>query len=74
MLLSLNLRIYIDFHYIADEATKHEESHLQMCLEPCGAVLKCEHLCKGTCGGCFNGRFHRGCDEDCGRSLVCGHR
>ena len=49
------------------------QSHLVTCLEPCGATLDCEHLCKGTCGECFNGRVHRACAEKCGRSLVCGH-
>ena len=48
-------------------------SHLKNCSEPCGAVLECTHLCKRTCGECFNGRVHRACSEHCGRSLVCGH-
>ena len=44
-----------------------------LCPEPCGAVLKCEHICSGTCGSCFQGRLHQQCRNDCNRPLVCGH-
>ena len=26
-----------------------------MCSRPCGALLGCEHPCRGTCGGCLQG-------------------
>ena len=48
--------------------------HLNRCSEPCTASLACHHQCRGTCGACFNGRVHRACQENCGRTLVCGHR
>ena len=43
------------------------------CAKSCSALLECEHPCKGTCGGCFQGRLHRGCQEACERTLVCSH-
>ena len=43
------------------------------CQHPCGAVLKCEHICNGTCSGCFKGKVHQPCRHDCKRILVCGH-
>ena len=52
----------------------YKTQHLNHCAEPCTKILACEHQCKGTCGGCFNGRVHRACQEDCGRTLVCGHK
>ena len=70
-----NKPILSNFSVAAGGALKEKEmaSHLKKCLEPCGAVLECTHLCKGTCGECFNGRVHRACGEHCGRPLVCGH-
>ena len=44
------------------------------CPENCRTTLACEHLCKGNCGDCFNGRLHKACEEKCGRTLVCGHK
>ena len=44
------------------------------CNEECTAILDCGHLCRGTCGSCFSGRFHVPCEQKCGRILVCGHR
>ncbi|XP_068247242.1 NFX1-type zinc finger-containing protein 1-like [Palaemon carinicauda] len=43
------------------------------CSEPCGAMLDCEHRCKGQCGTCLQGRLHVACKEKCERPLVCGH-
>ncbi len=67
---------YKHFHLITGETlTEHDlELHLRNCRESCGGLLNCSHLCKGTCGQCFNGRVHIACNEDCGRSLVCGHK
>ncbi|KAJ8042120.1 NFX1-type zinc finger-containing protein 1 [Holothuria leucospilota] len=43
------------------------------CPEKCTAILKCDHVCQGTCGECKNGRLHVKCKETCKRILVCGH-
>ncbi|XP_060589825.1 NFX1-type zinc finger-containing protein 1-like [Ruditapes philippinarum] len=43
------------------------------CPESCQTLLKCGHLCKGTCGYCNCGRFHMRCNKACKRILVCGH-
>ncbi|XP_028967257.1 NFX1-type zinc finger-containing protein 1 [Galendromus occidentalis] len=44
-----------------------------LCRQPCGSLLKCEHTCEGTCGSCYQGRFHVPCQSRCGRTLICGH-
>ena len=49
------------------------EKNTAPCPEPCGFVLECQHICSGTCGTCFEGRFHRPCRNYCSRILVCGH-
>ncbi|XP_064484987.1 NFX1-type zinc finger-containing protein 1-like isoform X2 [Ornithodoros turicata] len=46
---------------------------LARCRAPCTSTLSCEHPCKGTCGSCFQNRFHKKCSQKCGRVLVCGH-
>ncbi|KAJ8946031.1 hypothetical protein NQ318_023280 [Aromia moschata] len=46
---------------------------LKYCTAPCGVKLKCDHICKGTCGACFQGRIHQRCGEKCGVYLVCNH-
>ncbi|KAJ8042128.1 NFX1-type zinc finger-containing protein 1 [Holothuria leucospilota] len=43
------------------------------CPKVCRTLLKCDHLCSGTCGRCRNGRFHEKCERRCKRILVCGH-
>ncbi|KAL3859446.1 hypothetical protein ACJMK2_009666 [Sinanodonta woodiana] len=44
------------------------------CSMPCGKKLPCSHQCAGTCGECFGGKLHRGCDANCDRFHSCGHR
>ncbi|XP_028413341.1 NFX1-type zinc finger-containing protein 1-like isoform X2 [Dendronephthya gigantea] len=44
------------------------------CPQPCGALLKCEHICTGTCGECKQGRLHKPCSSKCDRPLFCGHK
>ncbi|PIK53271.1 putative NFX1-type zinc finger-containing protein 1-like [Apostichopus japonicus] len=44
-----------------------------LCPKKCRAFLKCEHICRGTCGKCNNGRYHVRCKEVCKRPLICGH-
>ncbi|XP_072385751.1 NFX1-type zinc finger-containing protein 1-like isoform X2 [Diabrotica undecimpunctata] len=46
---------------------------LALCSEPCNVKLACKHNCSGTCGDCFQGRFHQKCAEKCGVPLVCNH-
>nr|XP_009860073.1 NFX1-type zinc finger-containing protein 1 isoform X1 [Ciona intestinalis] len=43
------------------------------CNEPCDEMLKCGHVCKGTCSSCMQGRLHKRCGKKCGRVLFCGH-
>ncbi|XP_060580714.1 NFX1-type zinc finger-containing protein 1-like [Ruditapes philippinarum] len=43
------------------------------CQHSCGAILKCEHICNGTCSTCFMGKVHQPCHHKCNRILVCGH-
>ncbi|XP_023702624.1 NFX1-type zinc finger-containing protein 1 isoform X3 [Cryptotermes secundus] len=49
------------------------EELLSYCSVPCGAELKCEHVCAGTCSKCLQGRIHVPCDKACGKTLICGH-
>ncbi|XP_060899287.1 NFX1-type zinc finger-containing protein 1 isoform X2 [Labrus mixtus] len=44
------------------------------CKSPCEHQLKCGHACRGTCGRCFQGRFHRPCLHPCERGLICSHQ
>ena len=43
------------------------------CPGPCG-VLSCGHECSGNCGKCLQGRVHKRCTKECGRTLVCSHQ
>lgn len=53
---------------------QNEELVLLACKEPCTAILECGDKCRGTCGGCNQGRLHKPCQEKCNRILVCGHQ
>ncbi|XP_006782832.1 NFX1-type zinc finger-containing protein 1 [Neolamprologus brichardi] len=44
------------------------------CKAPCEHQLKCGHACRGTCGKCFQGRFHFPCSHKCERLLICSHQ
>ncbi|KAK3611429.1 hypothetical protein CHS0354_027157 [Potamilus streckersoni] len=44
------------------------------CPTACFKELPCSHKCAGTCGECFGGKLHRGCDANCNRFHSCGHR
>uniref|UniRef100_A0AAX7TZG3 RZ-type domain-containing protein n=1 Tax=Astatotilapia calliptera TaxID=8154 RepID=A0AAX7TZG3_ASTCA len=44
------------------------------CKAPCEHQLKCGHACRGTCGKCFQGRFHFACYHKCERLLICSHQ
>lgn len=41
----------------------HKDPTTAHCQEPCNTALKCDHLCKGKCYDCHNGRLHIECDE-----------
>ena len=43
------------------------------CPQVCETILDCGDKCSGTCGECSMGRLHKGCTQNCGRQLVCGH-
>lgn len=51
---------------------------LKYCEEPCQFVFVpdkgCGHTCKGNCAQCLHGRLHVKCQEQCGKTLICGHR
>ncbi|XP_044203715.1 NFX1-type zinc finger-containing protein 1 [Thunnus albacares] len=44
------------------------------CRTPCEHQLKCGHACRGTCGKCYQGRFHYPCLHQCERLLICSHK
>lgn len=45
------------------------------CPTKCKAVLKCGHVCQGSCGECLKGTRHVKCQEKCVKSLPgCGDR
>ncbi|XP_053404552.1 NFX1-type zinc finger-containing protein 1-like [Mercenaria mercenaria] len=50
------------------------EAESKLCPSPCETILKCEHICSGTCGTCFNGRVHQPCRQVCSRNLICSHQ
>ncbi|XP_059484951.1 NFX1-type zinc finger-containing protein 1-like [Neocloeon triangulifer] len=54
------------------DGTRQPRDNLR-CKNPCGAELACSHPCPGTCGTCYQGRFHVLCDKPCGRNLICNH-
>ncbi|CAG2235693.1 unnamed protein product [Mytilus edulis] len=43
------------------------------CPSVCKSEIGCGHLCKGTCGQCFQGRLHKVCKNRCNRTLLCEH-
>ncbi|KAG4074868.1 hypothetical protein HA402_009293 [Bradysia odoriphaga] len=52
---------------------------LQYCQEPCQSMFPvekggCGHTCKGNSAQCLHGRLHVKCQDECGRTLICGHR
>lgn len=53
--------------------SQNEWKKLKMCEQKCNKELECEHLCKGKCNQCNQGRLHITCEERCKRILVCGH-
>uniref|UniRef100_A0A7N6AWJ7 RZ-type domain-containing protein n=1 Tax=Anabas testudineus TaxID=64144 RepID=A0A7N6AWJ7_ANATE len=44
------------------------------CKTPCKHQLMCGHACRGSCGRCFQGRFHFPCHHQCERLLICSHK
>lgn len=44
------------------------------CRAPCKHLLKCGHVCQGTCGKCNQGRYHLPCSHKCERLLICSHK
>ena len=60
-------------HVATVECYITEEKYSRICKAPCGETLFCEHVCKGTCGECRQGRLHKQCREKCTRTLTCGH-
>ncbi|XP_077428659.1 NFX1-type zinc finger-containing protein 1 isoform X2 [Vanacampus margaritifer] len=44
------------------------------CTTRCEQLLQCGHACRGTCGQCYNGRFHSACFHRCDRLLICSHK
>uniref|UniRef100_A0A8C2WIA0 Zinc finger NFX1-type containing 1 n=1 Tax=Cyclopterus lumpus TaxID=8103 RepID=A0A8C2WIA0_CYCLU len=51
------------------------KTHTQQpeCRTACEEQLKCGHACRGSCGQCFQGRFHSPCLHNCDRLLICSH-
>lgn len=52
---------------------------LKYCEEQCQFQFDekkggCGHTCKGSCSQCLHGRLHVKCQEECGKTLICGHR
>ncbi len=47
---------------------------MRFCDVPCNQTLLCGHKCSGTCGLCFQGRFHKACQKACEKLHMCGHR
>lgn len=49
----------------------------KQCNEKCNTYFfghdECGHICQGTCGQCFQGRFHIRCQQSCGKINICGH-
>ncbi|XP_074497910.1 NFX1-type zinc finger-containing protein 1 isoform X1 [Sebastes fasciatus] len=43
------------------------------CRTPCKGQLMCGHACRGSCGKCYQGRFHTPCSHRCERLLICSH-
>ncbi|XP_063624755.1 NFX1-type zinc finger-containing protein 1-like [Cydia splendana] len=50
------------------------ETLLSACTAPCGALLRCGHVCGGSCAGCRQGRLHQPCAARCHQLNICGHR
>lgn len=54
------------------EEMKHKQP--LECRAKCSVTLECGHVCSGSCGTCFEGRFHKPCNSPCKRFLVCSHQ
>ena len=63
----------LDCGHTAKNVKCFEKHRSQVCREPCGMELQCEHRCGGTCSECDGARLHKPCGEKCGRRLQCGH-
>ncbi|CAL4128144.1 unnamed protein product, partial [Meganyctiphanes norvegica] len=70
----LNHKISVPCYSIGDGQQLSEESVWHYCTTSCDKLLLCGHQCRGTCGGCFQGRIHHSCIEKCTRLLICGHQ
>lgn len=51
-----------------------KQEQLLECQAKCSVTLECGHICSGSCGTCFEGRFHKPCNSPCKRILVCSHQ
>ena len=68
------IKIKLDCGHINDiECWQNNDLSQVVCQEKCKSVLKCGHICEGTCGKCLQGTLHAKCNNKCGRNLPCGH-
>ncbi|CAG0919302.1 unnamed protein product, partial [Notodromas monacha] len=65
--------LYFPCYVLPSVADLSGELLMDLCDEPCNAVLPCGHECTGNCRKCWRGRIHEPCSEPCVRVLVCGH-
>ncbi|XP_047439999.1 NFX1-type zinc finger-containing protein 1 isoform X2 [Mugil cephalus] len=61
-------------HSQKDSCFYKTENEGPECKTPCRHQLKCGHDCRGTCGKCFQGRYHFPCSHQCERLLICSHK
>lgn len=61
-------------HSQQDSCFYQSKTEEVVCRTPCEQQLKCGHSCRGTCGKCFQGRFHMACLHKGECLLVCSHK
>lgn len=61
-------------HSQQDDCFYNTQTEGPECRTPCEQQLKCGHACRGTCGKCYQGRFHNPCFHKCERLLICSHK
>ncbi|KAI3369880.1 hypothetical protein L3Q82_024689 [Scortum barcoo] len=61
-------------HTQRDACFYKKQKEEPQCQTPCEHKLKCGHGCRGTCGKCYQGRFHFPCSHQCERLLICSHK
>ncbi|XP_063384092.1 NFX1-type zinc finger-containing protein 1-like isoform X2 [Cydia fagiglandana] len=68
------VRLPCNVYHAVQTGTASVEKILSYCNAPCGALLRCGHVCGGSCRSCRQGCLHQPCAARCHQLNICGHR